>query len=91
MGGRQAPSSEKVLIVCHKEKTAFPCVDLWIPSVSPKSLLPFCFADLTKSPEPSKILGNTSLNVVIEQNERRLSSLSDLPPRQLRVPSASSP
>jgi hypothetical protein len=88
---RKASRSEKVPIVRHKEKVAFPGVNLRIASVPSEPLLPLCFTDLSKSGKPNKFCGNTRLNVVVEQNERRLSSLPDFSPRHSPRPSASDP
>jgi hypothetical protein len=69
---RQPLGSEEIVVVRDEEETPGATMNLRIQSVGAKSILALSLTDLTKTRQAPEPLGHCRLDVVVEQDKRRL-------------------
>lgn len=80
---RQPIRAKKVFVVGHEQETARTPVDLRVRGVPPEALFALAFTDAAEPSQAGKVADHSRLDVVVQENERRLARLLRFPPGHL--------
>ena len=75
---REAILPQKVPVVGDKQEAPRAAMDFWIGGISAEPVLTFLLTNLAEPRHVGQLFGHVSLDVVVEQDERRLLRLSIL-------------